>query len=66
MDIKTENKLKEEFEKIIKKQHTLGLIEGCKAMCRVILDKATNADNTPEERISEIIRFCEVSLSKND
>ena len=66
MNIKTENKLKEEFEKTLRQTHTRGLIEGCKALSKVILDKANNTDKTPEERILDIIKFCEVSLSKDN
>ena len=62
MNKKMEEKLTAEFEKQFKKIHTEGLTQGSKAMCAVILAKATDESKTYEERITEIVRFCTISV----
>lgn len=42
----------------LRKQHTAGVAQGAYAMCRVILDKATNEAKSAEERLEDIIAFC--------
>ena len=40
-----------------------GLLQGSKAVCKVIYDKANDNKNNANEKIDEIKRFCEVSLN---
>lgn len=61
-----QQKKAEEFEKQIREKfeyvRTQGLIAGSKTMCGVVLEKAKNEEKSVEERLHEIIDFCEVSL----
>ena len=56
----------EDFEKQIKEKFEFvrnqGLIAGSKAICGVVLEKAKNEEKSVEERLHDIIDFCEVSL----
>lgn len=40
-----------------------GLAEGCKAISTVIYEKATDESRSYEERIRDIISFCETGLA---
>lgn len=40
-----------------------GLAEGCKAVSTVIYEKATDESKSYEERIRDIISFCETGLA---
>lgn len=62
MTNKTEKQLREAFNEGFKKAHTSGLLQGTKAISKVVLDKATDTRKTPDERLADIIKFCEVSL----
>lgn len=59
-----EKQLRELFTNSFKDTFRNGLLQGSKAMCKVILDKANDTAKTPDERISDIVKFCEVSLGK--
>lgn len=57
-----ENKLRETFGDGLKSAHRTGLLQGAVAISKVILDKANDTSKTPDERLKDIIKFCEVSL----
>lgn len=63
MDQKDEQQLRETFHNGITEAHRNGLLQGSKAMCKVILDMVNDAKKTPEEKIDDVRRFCEVSLT---
>ena len=44
----------------LQKQHTAGIAQGAYAMCKVILDKATNEAKPVEQRLEDVIAFCKV------
>ena len=62
----TENKLREAFNEGFESIHRNGLLQGSVAISKVILGKANDISKTPEERLSDIIQFCEVSLQHKD
>lgn len=62
MKSNVENKLKEEFNKGFETVRRTGLLQGATAISKVVLDKANDTSKTPEERLADIIQFCEVSL----
>lgn len=43
-----------------------GLVAGCKAMCKVILDKLQNKNKSVPERLNDVIKFCNVSLGEEN
>ena len=62
MKISTEKKLKKAFNDGFKSVQQAGLLQGAVAISKVILDKANDTSKTPDERLKDIIKFCEVSL----
>lgn len=62
----TENKLREAFNERFESIHRTGLLQGSVAIPKVVLDKVNDTSKTPEERLSDIIQFCEVSLQHKD
>lgn len=52
------------FKKVVtgglQKQHSAGIAQGAYAMCRVVLEKATDETKTVEQRLKDVIDFCEV------
>lgn len=42
------------------------LAAGAIAMCKVIRDKATDESKTIEERLADVVAFCETSLNKKE
>ena len=63
-------RLKETNEKLtslvqakLLEQRQNGLAEGCKAISKVVYDKATDESKSYEERIRDIIIFCETGLT---
>lgn len=52
------------FKKVVtgglQKQHSAGVAQGAYAMCRVVLEKATDETKTVEQRLKDVIDFCEV------
>lgn len=66
MDSKTEKQLNKVFKEKFKEVHLNGLLQGTKAISKVILDKANDTSKTSEERLEDIIKFCEVSLKEKD
>lgn len=65
MDKQAEKVLRERFNKSLKDTFTRGLLQGSKAIAKVVFDKANDESKTLEERIAEIKRFCSVSLGEN-
>jgi len=59
-ELRQKNRLaaEEAIRQQLSKAHTLGLSRGTYAMAQVIMNKATNAAITPEERLNDIIDFC--------
>lgn len=62
MEINTEKELKKAFNDGFKSVQQAGLLQGAIAISKVVLDKANNKNKTPEERLKDIIEFCEISL----
>lgn len=62
MNANVEKELLKQFEKGYENTYRNGLLRGATAVSKVVLDKAKNTTKTLEERIDEIIKFCEVSL----
>lgn len=58
----TEKKLIEAFNEKFEAIRRTGLLQGSMAIAKVVLDKANDTQKTPEERLADIIQFCEVSL----
>lgn len=58
----TEKKLIEAFNEKFEAIRRTGLLQGSMAIAKVVLDKANDTKKTPEERLADIIQFCEVSL----
>ena len=65
MNKSQEEKLRKEFEHGFKTQFKNGMAQGVYAVSKVIFDRASDESMSPEERISEIKRFCQVSLNVN-
>lgn len=64
MTSREESILREEFNKGYKSVFQSGLLQGSKAVCKVIFDKANDDSKTLEERIEDIKKFCKVSLKE--
>lgn len=64
MNSREENILREEFTKGYRSVFRSGLLQGSKAVCKVIFDKADDDSKTLEERIEDIKKFCKVSLKE--
>ncbi|MBR4023510.1 MAG: hypothetical protein IKI94_13130 [Ruminococcus sp.] len=62
MNKQDEKMLKKTFEEGFQKSFNDGMLQAGRAICKVIHDKATNTKKSPEERIADIVKFCEVSL----
>lgn len=56
----------EQVEEVVRKKfeevRNSGLIAGSKAICAVVLEKAKDEATTIEERLADIIDFCERSI----
>lgn len=65
MNKKQEEKLRQEFKEGFQRQFRNGLSQGVYAISKVIYDKATNNSVSAEERIAEIVSFCELSIKAN-
>lgn len=59
---KIEVALRQQLERQLK----YGLSQGMYAACKVIYDKAMNQEATAEDRIKDIIAFCEPLLCTKD
>lgn len=66
MNKKDELMLKKTFEEAFKKSFNNGMVQAGKAICKVICDKASDTNKSPEERIDDIIKFCKVSLGDEE
>jgi len=66
--INNETELKAYIEEQLRTHFTRGLSQGSKAICGVVLEKAKANSGSAEEKIADIVKFCEVSLglSKRD
>ncbi len=51
--------LRMSFRQKLEEQLKHGLAQGMYAACKVMLDKASNEEKTPEERIEDIKAFCD-------
>ena len=65
MTNKQEQKLREEFKKGFQEQFRNGMAQGVFAISKVIHEKATNASMSADERLADIIAFCEISIKAN-
>lgn len=58
------------FENVVKdalsKQHKRGLKEGAYAYCKVVLEHATEAHKSAEERLEEVIKFCNAIIENEE
>ena len=58
------------FRKVVtgglRKQHSAGIAQGAYAMCKVVLDKATDESKTIEQRLNDVIAFCSVCTNIAD
>lgn len=65
MEGKNENteKIKTALEDQLKRQLQYGLSQGMFAACKVIHDKATDQSMSAEDRLNDIINFCEPLLN---
>lgn len=61
-----EEMLRDLLTNSLKETHRNGLLQGSKAICHVVLDKANDTSKTPEERLEDIKKFCEVSLGNKN
>lgn len=59
----TNEKLTSLVQAKLLEQRQNGLAEGCKAVSKVVYDKATDESKTYEDRIRDIITFCEIGLA---
>lgn len=50
----------------LQKQHTAGVAQGAYAMCKVVLDKATDESKTVEQRLDDVIAFCKICTKLTD
>jgi len=66
MKVNTEMKLRKTFNEGFKSAQRNGLLQGATAISKVVLDKANDTRKTPEQRLEDIVRFCEVSLKKKN
>jgi len=46
------------FEEGFRKQFQNGLLQGSRAICKVVFDKASDEKKTIQERIDDIKKFC--------
>ena len=53
---------KKTFEEGFKKHFQNGLLQGSRAICKVVYDKASDEKKTIEERIEDIKKFCSVLI----
>lgn len=57
-----ERRLRDAFNEGFKTVRRDGVFQGAVAICKVILNKANAPGKTAEERLSDIVEFCETSL----
>lgn len=58
--------MKNEMEQGFRKMHSVGMARGAYAMAQVILQKANNTTLTLEERLTDIVQFCEKCKNIDD
>lgn len=58
--------LEAKFRECLENVRMSSLAAGAIAMCHVIQDKATDESKSAEERLADIIEFCETSLKKKE
>lgn len=66
MNKENEKTLEKAFKNGFQKSFNNGMLQAGSAICKVIYDKATNAKKSPEERLADIVKFCEVSLGNKN
>lgn len=57
-----QERLKMTFRMRLEEQFRNGIAQGMYAACKVINDRANAEDKTPEERLQNIIEFCQPAL----
>lgn len=62
MNKKTENELNKVLQTKMQEVRDNTLLAGSKAICGVVLNKAKNKEKTDQEKLIDIIDFCERSL----
>ena len=65
-DKEFQDKIKMTFRHNLEKQFRNGLAQGMYAACKVIHDKATKAEKSADEKLSEIINFCKQITKMDD
>lgn len=61
-----EQEFKEKIFESLKAAHQKGLLEGSRAILKVVGDKIAEKDKSPEERLEEVMRFVNASLKITD
>ena len=54
-----QDQIKMTFRNNLEKQFRNGLAQGTYAACKVVYDRATDAEKNAEERLETIIQFCQ-------
>lgn len=58
--------LEAKFRECLENVRMSSLAAGAVAMCKVIRDKATDESKSVEERLADVVAFCETSLNKKE
>ena len=58
MSVITEENFRSQVEKLLKHEFMRGMESGVYAVCQVLLRKALAKDKTPEERLTDVVKFC--------
>jgi len=64
--IKAQERIKMTLRENLEKQFRNGITQGMYAACKVISDKASDETKAYEERINDIIAFCQPALKGRD
>lgn len=60
------DKIQMSFRMNLEKQFRNGLTQGMYAACKVISEKATDESKSAEERIQDIVKFCNTAIVAKD
>ncbi len=66
MDKKTEQKLANLLREQLSRQHTMGVMQGSRAMCAVIREMTDKPGKTDAERLEMIRVFCDHALNEKE
>lgn len=64
--IKAQERIKMALRENLEKQFRNGITQGMYAACKVIFDKASDESRSHEERIKDIVTFCEPALKNRN